>query len=106
LIREFLLQDNSMHWKVGEKYFFIIHYKKPEQLGVVQVRYAGEKDSNDQIVSVVIEKNLTPKVIMGREYRIREGNQISSNELQGAGAANKAETYYFHDPHTVIEKIL
>jgi hypothetical protein len=105
LTREFLLQDNSMHWEVGKKYFFIIHYTKPEQLGVVLIRYAGKEDSNQEIVMAVIEKIFTPKIKVGWNHRIIEGKHISTNELQGAGAADKADKYFFHDPHIVIGKI-
>ncbi len=82
-----------MRWEAGKKYYYVIHYKKtkefshtPNEIGAAIV--VPIRDSNDLFPAVKIEKILTPGIYLGHEYRIKEGEVISANELQGGGAEN------------------
>lgn len=90
-----------MRWEKGKTYWYFIRYLKEKQIGVVKV--SAIRDSDNLFGGLKIEKILTPKTYLGHENRIREGAEISANELQGVGG--DGPDHYFFQSRELISKI-
>jgi hypothetical protein len=78
----------------------LYYYNKPSC-----IKLKVNSDYDGPFGSLTIEKFIYKARLAGFESAIKEGKDISANELQGVGVSGP-EKYLFKDEHALISKIL
>jgi hypothetical protein len=99
-----------MKWREGSDYYYFIYYPKEREFGLAKVKllhlskYYKDAGQDDELFPAMRIEKLYNKTYMGHERRIKEGAEISANELQGVGASGPDE-YFFKTNKDLFDKI-
>jgi hypothetical protein len=92
----------NVEYKKDEIYYYIIKFKDSPIPGIVKLK--ALKDYEDIGISMSWEiLNIFTKEWVGWEDRIKIGQRISANELQGV-AGSGPSNYIFKDPKEIIRR--